>query len=186
MSRPYLEDFAIERYRKGGSTRYFSVGYGATAGGALALVANTLYAFPFFVPATRKFDRIAINVTVKGTAASARLGVYADDGSVAPRRLVLDAGTVDMTTVGVKQITISLTLQGGELYWLVIVCNVAATLRSIVVGALYCVFFGLDSTLGTAWGTMMSRSFTYAALPDPWGTPTIGTAAIQGIYLRAV
>jgi len=184
-ARPFLEDFAAERYRKGGSTRYFASGIGATSGGTLALVANTLYGFPFFVPTNQRFNEIAIRVTTGISGSVVRLGVYADDGTIAPGRLIADFGTVGSATTGTKTIAIDLALSAG-LYWLACVSGHGPTLRSVAVGSLYSVFFGLDSTLGTAWGTMVSRAFTLAALPDPWGTPTIGTAAQQGIFLRKV
>lgn len=65
-----------------------------------------------------------INVATVTTAGSAgavcRLGIYKDDGTGNPGKLVLDAGTVDVTTTtGTKSITLGsdITLQPG-LYWL--------------------------------------------------------------------
>jgi hypothetical protein len=64
-------------------------------------------------------DRIAINVTIVGTAGAViRLGIWEDDGSGGyPGKLILDAGTVvgDSGT-GVKAITISQPVQAG-LIW---------------------------------------------------------------------
>lgn len=179
------EDLSVLRFRKGGSTRYFTTGILDAAGTTAEISANILYAIPFFVARTEKFDRIAINVTV-AAASLARLGIYADDGTIAPGRLVLDAGEVSLTPSGVKEITISQELIGGQLYWLALVSDAGATAnRSLALASLYGVILGVSSALPTAWYTAYYRSFTYAALPDPFGTPTIGTGG-PGIFLRKV
>jgi hypothetical protein len=72
---------------------------------------------PFFVPEATTFDRIAMrSVTVTGTPL-VRLGIYTNANGL-PSTLVLDAGTVSVTSSGTTfQITISSTLQAG-FYWL--------------------------------------------------------------------
>jgi len=188
VGRPFVEDFAIERYRKGGSTYYFTQGLGATAASTLSLTALRLYGCPFYVPVTQKFDAIAINVTATG-ALNAYLGVYADLGSIAPGRLVRDAGAVDITITGVKIIDLTanpIVLDGGQLYWLAICPNGNPTIRATSAGTHLTCFFGLSNSLGTAWST-----FCYASgstpLPDPFPTPiTIATGLMPGIFLRKV
>lgn len=182
------EDLSVLRFRKGGSTQYFTCGILGTAGMVFDTTLNYLYAIPFFVSKTEKFDRIAINVLIVGTGTKARLGIYADDGAVAPGRLVLDAGEVAVNAVAVVQIIISQELIGGQLYWLAVTCNGTSELRGLLPNSLYSVVMGVTSTLGLDWSIWYYRSdFAYAVLPDPFGTPTFGVAlTVPGIYLRKV
>src|SRR3990167_3160400 len=84
--------------------------------------ANSLRAFPFYVPRLSRFDRIAMRVTTAGTGTTprVRLGLYKDNGNVYPSSLVFDAGEVDVSTTGVKEVTINASLPEG-LYWIVLV-----------------------------------------------------------------
>jgi hypothetical protein len=79
-----------------------------------------LRAAPFIITQKCTLDRVGIRVTGAGAGGTlVRVGIYDDDGNFYPRNLILDAGTLDGTAVGVDLITISLTLQPG-IYWLVI------------------------------------------------------------------
>jgi hypothetical protein len=86
-----------------------------------AVTAGQTTYIPIFIPVTRTFDRIGVNVTtaaVAGTAPVLRLGIYRDDGSHSrPGVLVLDAGAVTITATGVQAVTINQQLTPG-LYWL--------------------------------------------------------------------
>lgn len=78
---------------------------------------NTKYAFPFTVYASTAFSAIGINVSTLQAGSTVRLGVYADDGTGKPGNLVFDAGTVDSSSTGMKEIAITQTLPAGT-YWL--------------------------------------------------------------------
>lgn len=95
-----------------------------TNDGATAVVsANYLYTIPFYVIDDQEsFDRIGIHVSTAATG-SARLGIYRAS-TFLPDQRVLDAGSVDTSTTGAKEIAISLTLARG-LYWLALLCNAA-------------------------------------------------------------
>lgn len=82
----------------------------------LAMTLSRQYFIPYFVPVRRAFDRIGINVLTAGTSNAVRLGIYANAGGT-PGVLLLDAGTVSSTTTGLKEATISLTLDPGW-YWM--------------------------------------------------------------------
>ena len=80
---------------------------------------NRCYYTPFMVSISTTFDRIAIDHTsvVGGAGSVARLGIYSATAGL-PASLVLDAGTIDLTTAAAfKAITISQTLTPG-LYFL--------------------------------------------------------------------
>lgn len=103
--------------------------YGSPFSGASAPTAATLnrvLATPMLVGRTTIFQTAAVNIsTAASTGGVVRLGIYADDGNGAPGALITDWGTVDATSTGVKNITITNTLAPG-LYWLCGVSQVAA------------------------------------------------------------
>jgi prefoldin subunit 5 len=148
----------------------------------LALAANTLYVIPFAVGDTATFVRIGIDVTTADAGKIARLGIYGwVDG--APGARVLDAGAVSAGSTGIKEITINQAL-GAGMYGLALVTDGAPTIRANSVAPIATFATG-TATPGIA-DYRMSRAFTYAALPDPWGTPSYGsgTVDIPAIYLR--
>lgn len=151
--------------------------------------ANSLRAFPFFVPKTAKFDRIAIRVTTAGTGTTprARLGIYDDNGNVFPNKLVLDAGEVNVSTTGVKELTINVTLQTGKLYWLVLIGQDTTSLvvAATAIGDIFPIV-GYESDLS---GTPLSGwavTQTYGVLPAtyPTGSPVSWTLSVPLIALR--
>lgn len=79
-------------------------------------VANQVRVSPFVVAKSTAFDRIGCEVQAAGGGTTVRLMIYADDGNGFPGVLVLDAGTIDSSTTGFKEITINQTLHG--MYWI--------------------------------------------------------------------
>jgi len=70
----------------------------------------------YFIQLQRRmrFDRIGINISVAGAAgALVRLGVYKVNQEYYPTSLILDAGEIDASTAGNKNIPIDLTLDRG-------------------------------------------------------------------------
>jgi hypothetical protein len=86
---------------------------------ATAMTLNRIYYQRLPVPSGgASIDRIAVEVTTGGTAgAVVRLGVYDATTGGRPGSLLLDAGTVDSESPGIKELTVSLALSGG-LKWL--------------------------------------------------------------------
>ncbi|EKD62812.1 MAG: hypothetical protein ACD_52C00048G0003 [uncultured bacterium] len=150
--------------------------------------ANSLRAFPFYVPKLSKFDRIAIRVTTAGTGTTprVRLGIYKDNSNIYPGSLVLDAGELDVSTTGVKETIINTALAEG-LYWIVLV---GQDTTSLAVAATpntdHYPMVGYESDLsGTplhAWAHVQ----TYGALPAayPTSSPTGWTLHVPLIALR--
>lgn len=84
---------------------------------------DTLTASLMLLQRRMRFDRIGIYVsTAGGAGAEARLGIYNVGLDYYPTTLILDAGTVDCTSTGSKEISIDLTLNRGW-YALVFNCN---------------------------------------------------------------
>ena len=182
---PSFQDAAggIPCLNNGLRTNAYHVGGFGIASGTFAIAADTLYAIPFYVGKAVTVTRIGINVTTTGAAANARLGIYQlEDGE--PTALVLDAGTVSVGTTGEKEATISEALSPG-LYMLAVVADGAVTLTGFTPTSttIYHVM-GSDALGDFTEGA--SRSFTYAALPDPFGTATIAAVQTPAIWLRKV
>jgi hypothetical protein len=87
-------------------------------------VLNMMNAMPIYIPALTTFNSIAITVNSTAVGGVHRLGIYGSTAGNRPGTLVLDAGTVDSSTTGVKQISISQTLSAG-IHWLVAVPQTA-------------------------------------------------------------
>lgn len=188
---PQKGDFSFFRIRKAG--RYFGsfLTGGVVTTQSLAS-ANSLRAFPFFVPKTMKFDRIAIRVSTAATGAvpRVRLGVYEDkgDGSVYPGALILDAGEVAVNTIGLKEIVIDLTLKGGKLYWLALIGQDTASLvvAAIPAADALATFLGLDNSLsGTPYlGYAVVQSYGALPVDFPTDVPTDWSLPVPLIALR--
>lgn len=131
-------------------------------------------------------DTLSCSVTTAGSAgALIRLGVYADDGTgdKPSTTLLADAGTVDASTVGVKNATIpgGLALTAGQTIWLAGVVQGAATTRPTVrqlAGVALPIGDGsasnlLDVTLtgqqasGSVAGSLPTTGFTWGATTSP-------------------
>ena len=163
------------------ASRYYG-SFPAAAVTTFALTANRLYYFPFFCPDSTTFTRIGINVT-STAAGNARLGIYANSNGVPSGAPILDAGTVDVSTTGEKEIVISQALGVGW-YWLAIVSDVAPTLtaENIATAVLLCNVGSLSGSAGNV--THVQQTFTYAALPTPSSITGANLTTPPRIWLR--
>lgn len=83
------------------------------------IAASTEYAVPVWLGQSGSLDRIAMEVTVAGTAGTViRLGVRQSTAAGRPGTLMLDAGTVDAAVVGTPELTIALSIPSPGWYWL--------------------------------------------------------------------
>jgi hypothetical protein len=162
--------------------RYYGGWGGAQlTGGAFAAV-DTLVHVPFYAIEGETFDRIGINVTTLQASGLARLGIYESAADGTPGALVLDAGTVDCSTTGAKEITISQALTADTWYWLAIVLNngsIGATRYSADEHALNYGFPNLTDA-GPAW--RYEEAHTFGALPDP----STAVAAAQNLNMPRI
>jgi len=93
--------------------------------------ADRLWTLPFYMPATPNFiDEIGIEVSAinVGGAGNARLGIYDDDGSIYPGKLIKDAGSVITGLLGPHYATVNESTPRG-LKWLVVNFDVTVELR---------------------------------------------------------
>lgn len=96
---------------KPGGTRWVLPGWYAFGRLGFNLVADRIYYIPILVEETTTYIRIGVNVTAT-PAGTVDLRIYAWNNGV-PGSLILDAGAVDTSTLGAKEITISKELTLG-------------------------------------------------------------------------
>ncbi|WNT44598.1 minor tail protein [Arthrobacter phage Tillums] len=102
---------------------------------AFATTADRLTIVPFLVPKNQQFVRIGTEVTVAAASSTVRLGIYNIGTNGLPTSLVLDAGTIDASTTGAKEITIDTGVLPAGLYGLAAVAQGGTpTVRTITGG----------------------------------------------------
>lgn len=173
--------YASSRYYFGIGYRYFS------NSGNAAVTANRLYARPFVISPGETFTRIGVYVDV-GSSGNARLGVYNSENGV-PTDLVADLGTVDTSTSGEKEITISQNLPAGAYALAVIFSGTPEMYFAQQDNEMTTYLLGCSASQGATDTTGVYRAQTYGALPDPFGgslTYMNSQALMPGIYFRKV
>ena len=89
-------------------------------------IANTLTYIPWFVPQDVFINKLAIYISGSNLNSKVRLGIYNNlDGY--PSKLILDAGELDTSAVGFKELNIDLELKAGW-YWLAGNSTIAPTI----------------------------------------------------------
>ena len=168
------------RYRRVG---LYHAGITASSLAPLATSANSLDLLPFYVPVAQSFDRIAINITT-AAAGNARLGIYADDGTVYPGALILDAGVITTGTTGIRALTISHTLTPG-LYWLARLQDATPSLQGLAPASMI-VLGSEDLSAALPTGYRLVRTYG-DGFPVPF---LVGATYITGsrpaVFLRRV
>lgn len=114
---------------------------------------NWEQAVPFDVANTITIDRIGIEITTAFAAAVYRLGIRNDDGGY-PGALLLDAGTIDASTTGFKEITISQLLSAGK-YWFTGTSQIAGPIN------VRCAAGGRNPELGVLLAGVASSNRSY-------------------------
>lgn len=107
---------------------------------------------PLWVPHTVTVDRIGMEVTTGLAGPTVTLGIYDSTVGDEPGALILNAGTIDPSTPGFKQITITQTLSRG-LHWLSFHATGKLFYRAIT-GSLY----GVPAYAGGAWAAQPHNS----------------------------
>jgi hypothetical protein len=139
-----------------------------------AIVANAIYAVPFYSGRGGALDRIALEVAVAAAAGKrARLGIYdyTSDVNIYPNNLVVDAGEVAVDAVAVVEAVINQPLAPDSMYWFVVTSDGTPSTRAA---------FPVSDFLGSGNGGPLLRGYiivgsAYGALPNPFpagGTPS--------------
>lgn len=150
----------------------FPVGGGFTT--TTLNVNGNLFFTPIMLAVGRTADRIGIDVTSAGTAATSvhRVGIWQDSDG-APGTLLLDAGTTATDSTGLKEITISQALAANTLYWLGVAQQGApatlATLRALSSSS--------QAMIGTASSATPTGIFAQSVTGAFASSPTLSTSS---------
>lgn len=159
-------------------TRYSSATMFSTPSGS-TMFANVLAYVPFCCGKKARFTEIGLQVTAAGTG-SVRLGIY-KNGAGQPTDLVLDAGTVAVTSTGVKTITIAQTLEPGW-YWLASVFQSGGSPAAIAsVTSVSHPSIGFTTNPGVQQG--MFQAYAYGTLPSSATSPALTALALPILFL---
>jgi hypothetical protein len=143
---------------------------------------NTLYAMPFIVARTTKFDLISAEVTTLGSASNLRLGIYADTGNCYPGALIFDSGNISAASTGIKDSTITASLQvfNPGLYWLTYENSATVPQIRILPASGYLALF--PGTFGTGIpGYAYTVAHTVGALPNPYTGGATKRTAVSAV-----
>ncbi|WHQ69481.1 hypothetical protein [Methylorubrum extorquens] len=123
----------------------------------------------------RTMTRIGFNITTVGAGGSARLMVY-DDADGQPGVLLLDAGTVPLTTLGAAEATI-LKVFNTDLVWLVFATDDATVRLGTISASLPVLGFLSPSSANFVKG--VRRAFAFAPAPADESAQTYGTSTVM-------
>lgn len=85
------------------------------ANGTMTLSASTRCYFPLDISRDVTFDRFSLEVTTLAASTSIRCGLYEDSNGF-PGARIIDAGAIDASTTGFKEITISQAVSAGRIW----------------------------------------------------------------------
>ena len=115
-----LADARLLKYATHWRVKYLSANWYDAKNGATisssAYTLNRLYLYPLFIQESITIDRLGVECTVANASTTWRVGIYNADSNGVPTTVLLDAGTVDTSTTGLKTITVSQTLNTGLYY----------------------------------------------------------------------
>lgn len=113
---------------------YYSASFPGTSSGTFNL--NSLTGSVLVPARSTSLVRIGVRVTVAGsTGAVIRLGVYTFNFATNGATLVQDAGTVDATTTGYKELTINASIGVGQAYFIgAVIQGAPTTIPTINIG----------------------------------------------------
>lgn len=143
--------------------------------------ADRLHAILYPLPRKSKFDRIGIDIYYSSAPAGekARLGIYNCNSSLYPSSLILDAGEVDISSAGLKEITISQILDEGNYF---LAFNTSYSV-DIMLGSRYlCPIKQAGDPDSTYIGYYKVQ--TYGALPDPFPSGASYEPYLYSVCLR--
>lgn len=166
------------------SARYYA-GHPSAAGAIeQSSIDDNLRCGPMFIARDIQIDRIGIHVLTAQATGSTRLGIYEPGDDGLPGRLLIDAGTVDTSTSGFKEITVDVVLRGPRVYWGAYVHNVDSIgLR--VRSNFTSLGFGSGGDVNPDTGVNLTHAF--GVLPDPHGGGSIGeNFSYNAFYMRVV
>jgi len=118
--------FTIPFAKKG---NYYRAGNTAGTYTSWSPAIGRMYTQIMCFPEDITIDQLAISIyTAAAAGGVARMGLYADDGTLHPGQLIYDSGEIDTTTTGPKTATppSPIVIAKGTPFWTCFLCGVAA------------------------------------------------------------
>ncbi|PSJ60337.1 DUF2793 domain-containing protein [Mesorhizobium soli] len=150
------------------SGRYVCADTGVgTTPATVAGAANRISLYPFIPKFDFTADRIGANVTTAVASAQGKIVVYESDARGRPSGRITETGTLDFSTAGAKEATVSLAFRKGVQYWLGLRHSSTATVSAWQPDASP----NLDlAAIGTTVNKTLQRTLAFAtATPAAWG-----------------
>lgn len=152
---------------------------------SMTTTANTLYCLPFPPAEDVTFNRVYLEANAASISGNFRLGLYEMADGV-PTNLIADYGVISLSSqIGVFEITISQALSAGTCYGLAMVTDSAVSITGGIMPDWGEAYFIGQAAAGSPRG-YYTVSHTYGALPDPFGTPTLGSGTAPALGFRKV
>lgn len=158
--------------------RYFTSLTGDTTSN-VSMGANEIRYIPFIIQVATTFDRIGVNVTTAQTGGEARLGIRSVGSNGLPGNLFFDAGIIDCSTTGAKEITISQAPPAGQYYAMILNKIASTSINSVISTPISGSILGQTSIGTTFHCGFVVNGVTYAAFANnpESSTPTPNTIA---------
>ena len=167
-----VNNLLLDLWRPPASGKFTTGIFSAKHASGAPFTEDQIYAVPCVLPREGTYTDLRVYISNGQAGAKARLGIYEDDSGV-PGALIEDTGEITPTASGFYEASFagSRTL-GPGFYWLAYIVDTAIVIiRRIDTTA--ALSLGIDPTV-TNQGHYycVYRSFSYAALPDPFGSIT--------------
>lgn len=171
-----------------GSRYYTNCVSGGTVNTSGFLTSGRMLCSPIMFPDRVTLTRIGIDITSSAASSTTRLGLYTVGADGLPGDLVLDAGTVDSSTTGVKEITISQEVYGT--YYLACAGQGGSPQCRATSHTSYAVPY-MENWLGIASSTNTFSAVVYengvtGAFPATFGTPVYFFTNVHRVMVRVV
>lgn len=158
------------------SGTYYDNSFSAAASATIAGVADRMEVSPYFSGFNFTIDRIGVNVATAVAGALAKVVIYATSTTTgAPTTLLYESASLDCSSVGTKEVTISLTFVAGIQYWVGVRHSSTATLRAVPLTSCKCLGLGLSTS--TTYLTALRTTLAFAtAASSTW--PSVSSAQL--------
>lgn len=167
VSGDKLREIAPARHAGYVTGRYYGASNrgAVVGGGGSAILANTIYAVPFYCVERTTFTEIGVRVTAAIAASNLRLGIYYAEGGQ-PSDRIFQSADIATATTGLKTSSMSVKLESGY-YFLVLHASAAISVNWVTVN-------GLLEQAGTTTDTGAETS-VYQSLAFGTGLPSVFT-----------
>lgn len=154
--------------------------------------ADQMVAAPFWCSYDITWTKIGVTILAGEEGAKIRLGVYESGPDNRPGALLVDAGEVDCSTEGNKELDVSLAIPANTLVWLASVTQTTGTDlttylsngRTGSIGAIGSWPIGPATAMEAFEGIRLTQNFAYGPLPDPFGSADGSSQFCPLPYLR--